>query len=38
MPDAKLPTTAKGWCVALAASLVGLISGFATVRILNRWM
>lgn len=29
MPKATLPTTAHGWLVALAASLVGLVSSFA---------
>jgi len=35
MPKAKLPTTLRGWLVALAASMVGLISGFITVRVLG---
>jgi len=38
MPKASLPTTGKGWFVALVASLVGLLSGFATVNVLRRWL
>lgn len=37
MPDAKLPTTLKGWVVAAAASGVGFISGFYALRIFSRW-
>lgn len=36
MPKAKLPTTAKGWAVALLASFVGFTSGFVTIRVLEK--
>jgi hypothetical protein len=29
MPTASLPTTLRGWIVALLASMVGFIAGFA---------
>lgn len=32
MPVAKLPTTPKGWAVALGASFVGFVSGFLFIR------
>jgi hypothetical protein len=32
MPSAAFPTTATGWAVALAASLAGLLAGFAVIR------
>jgi uncharacterized membrane-anchored protein YhcB (DUF1043 family) len=35
MPRAELPTTARGWLVALVASFVGFISGFVTIRLLQ---
>lgn len=35
MPHARLPHSFKGWLVALVASLVGLISGFLTVKVLS---
>jgi hypothetical protein len=31
MPDAKLPTSLKGWFIAITASLVGFMSGFVTI-------
>jgi len=31
MPRAQLPTTLKGWLVALLAALAGLIAGFMVV-------
>lgn len=36
MPEAKLPTTLKGWLVALVASLVGLLAGFVTTNVVGR--
>lgn len=36
MPDAKLPDNAKGWLVALVASLAGLIAGFLTIRVMRQ--
>jgi hypothetical protein len=38
MPKAKLPTTAKGWVVALAASLVGFLAGFASLNVMQRFL
>jgi undecaprenyl pyrophosphate phosphatase UppP len=38
MPDAKLPTSFKGWIVALGGAYVGFISGFITIRWLNKVM
>jgi hypothetical protein len=38
MPKAKLPTTLKGWFAALIASLAGLLAGFLTLNVLNRWL
>jgi hypothetical protein len=38
MPEATLPTNLKGWVVALGASLVGFIAGFAATSVLTRWM
>jgi hypothetical protein len=35
MPHAKLPTTLKGWLVALVGALVGLLAGFLTVNWLS---
>ena len=35
MPKAELPTSAKGWFVALTASFVGFVSGFLTVKWLS---
>jgi hypothetical protein len=35
MPEAKLPTSAKGWLVALGAGVVGFLAGF--ISIMNRW-
>lgn len=37
MPKATLPTTLKGWVAALVASFVGFVSGFAVLRLLERW-
>lgn len=36
MPEAKLPTTFKGWLVALAGSMAGLLAGFITVNVVGR--
>lgn len=36
MPHAKLPSTFKGWLVALVAALVGLLAGFVTVNWLGK--
>lgn len=33
MPKAQLPTSVKGWLVALLASFVGFVSGFVTIRL-----
>lgn len=38
MPKASLPKTAKGWVAALAASMVGFLSGLAVLHVLDRWM
>lgn len=35
MPQAQLPTSLKGWALALIASLVGFIAGFLTVALLG---
>lgn len=36
MPVAQLPTTPKGWAVALAASFVGFVSGFVFISVATR--
>jgi hypothetical protein len=36
MPRAALPTTPRGWLVALAAALIGLIAGFLFIAFMNR--
>lgn len=36
MPKAQLPTTLKGWTIAMLASFVGFVSGFTTIRIMER--
>lgn len=38
MPDAKLPSTVKGWFVATAGALAGLLAGFVVISRLNKWM
>lgn len=38
MPKATLPTSPKGWFVALTASLVGFLAGFITISIMQKWM
>lgn len=38
MPKAALPTSSKGWLVALAASFVGFIAGFVTIALLSRFV
>lgn len=38
MPSAKLPSTPKGWLVALAGSLAGLLAGFWVVDKLSKWV
>lgn len=35
MPKAELPSTFKGWIVALVASFVGFVSGFVTTKVLG---
>lgn len=35
MPSAKLPTNFKGWLVATASALVGLIAGLLTIKLLG---
>ena len=37
MPKAELPTTMKGWMVALASSAVGFIAGFISLNIFTKW-
>lgn len=37
MPHAELPSSAKGWFVATLAALAGLIAGFLTIRLLERF-
>jgi hypothetical protein len=36
VPKAELPTTPRGWLVALAASFVGFIAGFLAIGLLGR--
>ena len=36
MPRADLPTTWRGWVVAIVASLVGFIAGFAATSMLGK--
>lgn len=36
MPKAVLPHNLKGWTIALAASFVGFVSGFATIRLAEK--
>lgn len=36
MPRAALPSTVKGWLVALLASLVGFMAGFVTIAVCER--
>lgn len=36
MPRAKLPSTVKGWFVALAGALAGLVAGFVVVDFLGK--
>lgn len=36
MPDARLPSTPAGWAVALIASMIGFLSGFASLAILRK--
>jgi hypothetical protein len=38
MPDVTLPSSIKGWAVALAASLAGLLAGLLTIRLLGGWL
>jgi hypothetical protein len=35
MPEARLPSTPLGWVVGFFASLVGLLAGMLTIRILG---
>lgn len=35
MPKAELPTSPKGWLVALLASFVGFVAGFLAIKLLN---
>jgi hypothetical protein len=36
MPRAELPSTLKGWMVAIGAGIVGFICGFIFITIANR--
>jgi hypothetical protein len=36
MPKAQLPTTTRGWLVALVASFVGFIAGFITIALTSK--
>lgn len=36
MPSAKLPTTFRGWLIALVGALVGLLAGFVTINLLGK--
>lgn len=36
MPEARLPSSVKGWLVAVLAALVGLVAGFVTITVLQR--
>lgn len=38
MPKAALPTTAKGWLVALLASFAGFLAGFLTIVLCERFL
>lgn len=38
MPKAALPTSARGWLVALLASFVGFIAGFVTIALAGRFL
>lgn len=35
MPKAELPSSLKGWLVALLAAFVGFIAGFITIKIVG---
>lgn len=35
MPDFQLPSDAKGWLIALISSLVGLLAGGLTIKLLR---
>ena len=37
MPEARLPSTVKGWLVALLASFAGLVAGFLTIMLCRRF-
>jgi hypothetical protein len=38
MPKAKLPTSTKGWLVALLASFAGFIAGFITIALCEKYL
>lgn len=38
MPKAALPTSVKGWLVALLASFVGFVAGFVTIALCERFL
>lgn len=38
MPKAALPTSLKGWLIALIASFAGFVAGFLTIALLGRWL
>lgn len=35
MPKVELPTSVKGWFIALMASFVGFVSGFLTIKLMQ---
>lgn len=35
MPQAELPTTLKGWAVAVGAGIVGFLCGFLFIKIMD---
>lgn len=38
MPEAKLPTSAKGWLVALISSMIGFFAGMASIALVARML
>ena len=35
MPEARLPSSPKGWLVALLSAIVGFMAGFVTIRLMQ---
>lgn len=38
MPEAKMPSSWKGWLVAITSSMVGFFAGFATIAFMRQLM